>query len=398
MEDNDKLEKTPGKASENVTASTETVGEKADMKTPAETESTDKKATPEPKAKPKPKKKSPVEVPKDPLLVTSSPHIHGKDSVSKIMWTVSACLAPAGLASVYIFGMRAFFIMFFCILGAVGSEYLWQKFTHRKITIKDGSAFLTGLLLAYNLPPTVDWWIPLTGSIFAVIVVKQFFGGLGMNIFNPALAARGFLLASWPQQMTTWARPIMGFGMDLVTGATPLDMVKQGRSEMFLEQFPNMGVMFQKLLWGDRGGSLGETCAILLILGGLYLIYKKYIDWQIPAVFIGSLSVFMLVASLFGGVKVLGGPVETVIFNMFAGGLILGAFFMATDYVTCPATVKGRMVFAVGCGVLTGIIRLWGGLPEGVCYSILIMNAFTPLIDDKIRPVVYGARKEAPAV
>ena len=404
MDDKDKIEKTPGGGPKESTAKSGAPEEKgqsgktgADGEASAAPKPEPEKKPPADKPKPKPKKKSPVEVPGHRFTVTSSPHIHGKDSVSKIMWTVSACLAPAGLASIYIFGMRAFFIMFFCILGAVGSEYLWQKYNHQKITIKDGSAFLTGLLLAYNLPPTVDWWLPLIGSAFAVIVVKQFFGGLGMNIFNPALAARGFLLASWPQQMTTWAKPIMGFSMDLVTGATPLDMVKQGKSDLFLNEFQDSGVMLQKLLWGARGGCIGETCAVLLLLGGAYLIYKKYIDWQIPAAYTGTLAVFMLIASMAGGVKILDGPLETVLFNMFTGGLILGAFYMATDYVTCPATVKGRVIFAVGCGLLTGIIRLWGGLPEGVCYSILIMNAFTPLIDDKIRPVIYGAKKEAQA-
>jgi electron transport complex protein RnfD len=324
-------------------------------------------------------------------MVASSPHVTGSESISKIMWTVSACLAPAALAGVYIFGPRALIVIILGILGAVGSEYAWQKLTKRKITISDGSAFLTGLLLAMNLPPGSAWWMPLIGSAFAIIVAKQFFGGLGMNIFNPALVARGFMLASWPQEMTTWASPVLGFSFDLTTSATPLDMVKQGRVEMFQKEFPNMGVMLNKLLWGVQGGCIGETCAILLILGGAFLIFKKYIDWQIPAAYVGTLALFVLA---FGAGKCGLDHTATVLFHMFSGGLMLGAFFMATDYVTCPATLKGRVIFAVGCGLLTGIIRLWGGYPEGVCYSILIMNAFTPLIDDKTRPCVYGVRKE----
>ncbi|MFP4497784.1 MAG: RnfABCDGE type electron transport complex subunit D [Vulcanimicrobiota bacterium] len=333
-------------------------------------------------------------MPSEKYNVSSSPHIFGKDSVSKIMWTVNICLAPAGLASIYIFGMRAFFIIFLSILGAVGAEYLWQRATHKPITIKDGSAFLTGLLLAYNLPPTVSWWLPLLGSAFAIIIVKQFFGGLGMNIFNPALAARGFLLASWPQEMTTWAKPIMGFSIDLTTSATPLDMLKRSRdSEALIEQFrdnlPNAGAMLKRLVLGFHGGSLGETCALLLLIGAIYLIAKKYIDWQIPAVYIGTVIVLSLVFKFGRGYL---DVLETIIFSTFSGGLILGAFYMATDYVTCPATVKGRMIFAAGCGIITFVIRMWGGYPEGVCYSILVMNAFVPLIDDYVKPEVYGAK------
>lgn len=356
------------------------------------------------KAAPK-KKKSAVELPGERFAVTSSPHVLGKESTSKIMWTVSACLAPAGLAGIYLFGLKAFFIIFFCILGAVGAEYAWQKLMKQKITIADGSAFLTGLLLAYNLPPNVEWWLPIVGGAFAVIIVKQVFGGLGNNIFNPALAARGFLMASWPVQMTTWTAPVYGFFKkitDADTTATPLNLVKMavedpGKLKEFEAIFSQDGVftnaiMFKRLLLGMRGGCIGETCAVLLILGALYLIYKKYIDWQIPAVYIGTVAVLSL---LFGGGR--GGmePVTFMIFNIFSGGLILGAFYMATDYVSIPSTVKGRMIFALGCGVIAWVIRMWGGLPEGVCYSILIMNAFTPMIDDKVRPRVYGFKKEA---
>lgn len=354
----------------------------------------EKPAKKKPSVKPKKKeKKSPVIRPRESYLVTSSPHIFGKDTVSKIMWTVTACLALPGIFSIYIFGIRAFFIIALGIIGAVGAEFVWQKLNHKKVTIADGSAFLTGLLLAFNLPPTSEWWMPLVGSAFAIIIVKQFFGGLGMNIFNPALAARGFLVASWPQQMSTWAKPVRDFfAVDLVTKATPLDLIKRSAEnpqllDEFRESFPNGMVMLKEFLLGFRGGCVGETCALLLILGGLYLIWKKYIDWQIPVTYIATVGVF---AIIFGREPFNGQVLPTLIFHIFSGGLILGAFFMATDYVTTPSTVKGRVIFALGCGILTGVIRMWGGFPEGVCYSILIMNGFVPIIDNKTRPRVYG--------
>lgn len=341
----------------------------------------------------KPPAKKVVEEPKERYLVSSSPHIYGKDNVSKIMWTVSICLAPAGLYGIYLFGIQALLAMISCIAGAVGAEYAWQKLTGKKVTIKDGSAFLTGLLLAYNLPPSVPLWLPFVGGFFAIIIVKQFFGGLGYNIFNPALAARGFLLASWPQQMTTWWKPgAWRLPIDARTAATPLALMKENKIAEFLEGLSDKGI-FSTMFFGGRGGSIGEMCAFLLLLGGIYLIIKKYIDWQIPAAFIGTVAVLMPVFYGIGGQVNPMDLFSTVIFSIFSGGLILGAFYMATDYVTCPATVKGRIIFAIGCGVLTSVIRRWGGLPEGVCYSILIMNAFVPLIDDKVKTSVYGVSR-----
>jgi len=374
-------------------------------KVTAKEETTDKSVP----VKKKPKKKV-IKAPEEQYVVSSSPHIFGKDNVSKIMWTVSACLAPAGIAGIYIFGIRVLAIIIVSILGAVAAEYAWQKITGKPVTINDGSAFLTGLLLAYNLPPSVPLWLPLVGSFFAIIIAKQLFGGLGFNIFNPALAARGFLLASWPQQMTTWWQPRYWqpvksiLSWDGITKATPLflmkDLINNGKLEGFREfisRFPSIGKLAWALLWGNRGGCIGETCAILLILGGLYLIYKKYIDWQVPVAYIGTVAVLL---PIFYGSKgnIMDIP-TTVIFSTLTGGLILGAFYMATDYVTTPSTVKGRVIFAIGCGILTSIIRRWGGLPEGVCYSILIMNAFTPLIDARVRTRVYGVfkKKESPA-
>lgn len=378
---------------------------------PPEKKSPKKAEGKKPPVKKKPKKKV-IKAPEEQYVVSSSPHIFGKDSVSKIMWTVSACLAPAGIAGIYIFGIRVLAIILVSILGAIAAEYAWQKITGKPVTIKDGSAFLTGLLLAYNLPPSVPLWLPLVGSFFAIIIVKQLFGGLGFNIFNPALAARGFLLASWPRQMTTWWQPRYWqpakglLSWDGITKATPLflmkDLMNDGKVEGFKEfiaRFPSIGKFIWALLWGNRGGCLGETCAILLILGGLYLIYKKYIDWQIPVAYIGTVAVLLPIFYSFGkNANIMDIP-TTVIFSTLTGGLMLGAFYMATDYVTTPSTVRGRIIFAIGCGVLTTIIRRWGGFPEGVCYSILIMNAFTPLIDAKVRTKVYGIfkKKEKPA-
>lgn len=349
------------------------------------------------KKKPAPKKQAEPEAPQKQYLVTSSPHIFSKDSVSKIMWTVNLCLVPAGAMAVWIFGPRILLVTLFSILGAVGSEFLWQKITKQPITIKDGSALMTGLLLAYNLPPGVPFWIPLIGSAFAIIISKQLFGGLGNNIFNPALIGRAFLLASWPVIMTTWQTP--GNHDISVTSATPLNLMKQGKLAMWNligEGIPR-SEMYWKLFVGVRGGCIGETAAFLLLLGGAYLIYKKYIDWQIPAAYIGTVAILCPVFYTLAKVNNPLNFLDTVYFSIFSGGLILGAFFMATDYVTTPSTLKGRIIFAVGCGLLTSIIRAIGGYPEGVCYSILIMNAFAPLIDAKTKSQAFGVTKEKKA-
>jgi electron transport complex protein RnfD len=310
------------------------------------------------------------------------------------MWTVSACLAPAGIAGIYIFGFSALWVIISCLAGALLSEYAWQKLNKKPVTIKDGSAFLTGLLLAYNLPPGVPIWAAFLGSAFAIIIVKHLFGGLGNNIFNPALAARGFLLMSWPEAMTTWWKPFhYSLQSDAITTATPLAMMKSGHLQEFIDSFPTLGKMFSALLWGTRGGCLGETCSVLLILGGIYLIYKKYIDWQIPVTYMATVGVLSLLFYSIG-MKSPMDLIATLTFSLFSGGLVLGAFFMATDYVTIPATLRGRIIFALGCGILTAVIRRWGGLPEGVCYSILIMNSLVPLIDSKIRMKAYGTSKE----
>lgn len=320
------------------------------------------------------------------LTVSTSPHIRSEESISKIMWTVNAALAPAALFSVYQFGMGALINMIICIGAAVLTEYLILKWQQKPMVVGDGSAFLTGLLLAMNIPSTLPWYMPLLGAVVAIGIAKHTMGGLGYNIFNPALVGRAFLLASWPIAMTTW--PSMQSKVDGMTSATPLGVLKLQGYEKLVQMFGDQATMYKSLFFGTRSGSMGETSALLLILGGLFLIYKGYIKWHVPVFMIGTVG---LMTFIFGGKAGLftGDP----ILNMMSGGLILGAFFMATDMVTIPITIKGQIIFAVGAGLLTVLIRLLGGYPEGVCYAILLMNCVTPLIDRLVKPVKYGARR-----
>lgn len=318
------------------------------------------------------------------LTVSASPHIRCDESISKIMWTVNATLAPAALFSVYQFGVKALMTMVICIAAAVATEYLVQRWQNKPVTVNDGSAVLTGLLLGMNIPSTVPWYMPLFGSVVAIAIAKHTMGGLGYNIFNPALIGRAFMVASWPVAMTTW--PEMASKVDGVTSATPLGILKLQGYEKLVAVFGDKMEMYKSLFIGTRSGSMGETSALLLILGGLYLIYRGYINWRVPVFMIGTVGALTWAfgghAGLFSGDPIL---------NMMSGGLILGAFFMATDMVTIPITVKGQVVFAVGAGLLTVLIRLLGGYPEGVCYAILLMNSVTPLIDRLIKPEKYGA-------
>lgn len=294
------------------------------------------------------------------------------------MWTVNAALAPAALFSVYRFGVSALTTMLICIIVAVATEYLIQKWREQPVTVNDGSAFLTGLLLAMNIPAGLPWYMPVFGTVSAIAIAKHTMGGLGYNIFNPALVGRAIMLASWPVAMTTW--PDMTSKVDGVTSATPLGILKLQGYEKLVEVFGDKATMYQSLFTGMRSGSMGETSALLLILGGVYLIYRGYINWQIPVVMIGTVGAL---TAIFG---------HDPLMHMMSGGLILGAFFMATDMVSIPITVKGRILFAAGAGALTVLIRLLGGYPEGVCYAILLMNCVTPLIDLWLRPVKFGAR------
>ena len=313
----------------------------------------------------------------DKLIVSTSPHLRSKDTTTKIMWSVFLALVPSGIAALWIFGAPALRVIIISVATCVLTEFFIQKASGREVTIKDGSAALTGLLLAYNLSAGVPFWIPIIGGVFAIAIVKQAFGGLGRNIFNPALAARAFLLASWPKHMTSFVKP---FSPDAVTAATPLMIFKEGNANVIAD----LGLNYWDLFLGRRGGCLGEVCIIALVIGAAYLLWKRYIWWQAPISFIvtvGVLSWIFGINGFFNG---------DVFFNILSGGLILGAFFMATDYVTSPLTKTGQLIFGIGCGIITFVIRKVGGYPEGVSYSILIMNAAVPLIDRHIRPRIYG--------
>lgn len=313
---------------------------------------------------------------KNKLTVSVSPHLHMKnESVGKIMWLVVASLAPAGIAGVWIFGPRSLWVIMISIVSALGTEAGLQVMTKKKVTVIDGSAFLTGLLLAYNLPPHVPFWLPVVGSIFSIAIGKQVFGGLGQNIFNPALAGRVFLMASWPKYMTAFTAPM---AYTPVTQATPLAALREGK---IMEQ-----LSYWDLFGGNRGGCIGEVCIAALLVGAAFLLWKGYISWHIPGSYLITTALFVYV---FGPKGFFTGD---WLFHLLTGGLVLGAFFMATDYVTSPLTHRGHIIFGIGCGLLTAIIRLWGGYPEGVSYAILMMNAATPLIDRYTPSRIYGTR------
>jgi len=322
---------------------------------------------------------------KDRLIVSASPHLHKKESVSRIMWLVVASLIPAGAAGVFIFGTGALWVIILGVVSAIAAEAILQLFTKRKVSVLDGSAVITGLLLAYNLPPKVPFWLPIVGSFFAIAIGKQIFGGLGQNIFNPALVGRVFLMASWPKYMTTFTQPLRagaGFtnplNYDAVTSATPLAALKEGK---LLEH-----ISYLDLFLGKRGGCIGEVCILALLLGAIFLLIRGYISWHIPTTYILTVGLFTYI---FGQKGLFTGD---WLFHILSGGLILGAFFMATDYVTSPLTCKGQIFFGVGCGLITAIIRLWGGYPEGASYAILMMNAATPIIDRYTKIRVYGTK------
>jgi len=323
----------------------------------------------------------------DSYHVSTSPHVHSGESVSRIMWTVSAALVPAGLAGIYVFGFWAFLVIAVCVGVAVGCEALYEKLMGQKLTVADGSAFLTGLLLAYNLPPAIPLWQAAIGAAFAVLVGKMIFGGLGFNIFNPALIGRAFLLASWPLSMTSFLKPAYyPFSLDtILTSPTPLALLKEGRLADLQKLFD--GGSYYQLFYGLRPGCIGEVCTLFLLLGGLFLIARGYINWQIPAGFILTVGVL---SWAFGGKGLFHGD---PFFHMMSGGLILGAFFMATDYVTIPLTLRGRIIFGIGCGAITVLIRQIGGYPEGVCYAILLMNSVSTFLDKRFRPPIFGASR-----
>lgn len=305
------------------------------------------------------------------LIVSASPHVHANSSVRTVMGDVLIALVPALAAAVYFFGPRALILTAVTAASAVTSEYVWQRLLGRPVTIGDGSAVLTGVLLAFNVPPTFPLWMAAIGGAFAVVIVKQFFGGLGKNVVNPALAARAFLLASWPGAMTTWT-------VDGLSSATALGILKEGGQAL-----PSMMDLFV----GHVGGCLGETSALALLVGAAWLFWRRVITPEIPVVYIATTALFTWILGRDGFFT------GNALYEILSGGLFLGAIFMATDYVTSPMTVKGRAVFAFGCGLLTALIRLYGSYPEGVSFAILLMNLVTPLIDRGFRPRRFGEVK-----
>jgi len=307
------------------------------------------------------------------LSVTSSPHLRDSHaSTRRIMQDVCIALAPAGIAGVVLYGMNAAMLIAVAVITAVLAEWAFQKLTKQHTTIGDWSAVVTGLLLAYNLPADAPLWIAAVGSIIAIVLVKQLFGGIGANFMNPALAARAILFVSWTGIMAKY--PATQY-MDVATSATPLNTLGGG----------SIGnLQFMDLLLGNCGGVLGETCKIAIIAGGLYLLARNVIDWRIPVTFIATVFVCYLIKD----------GAEMALYQVFAGGLLLGAFFMATDYATSPTTNVGRIIMGVGCGLLLFVIRAFASYPEGCSFAILFMNVCTPLIDKFTMPKPFGEVKK----
>jgi electron transport complex protein RnfD len=312
------------------------------------------------------------------LVVSASPHLRDRLNAAKVMWWVVAALLPAAAASVWIFGWRSLVVQLLSVAACLAVEVLCQLAFKRPISIGDGSAVVTGMLLAFTCPVTSPWWMMLIGAVVAIFLVKQLFGGIGYNIFNPALAARAMLLSSWPVAMTAWSQPVRSFlRADAVTAATPLGLMKEAArtgsafsAPSYLDQF-----------LGNIPGSLGETCKVALLAGAVLLIILKIVDWRTPLSFLAALAAL---SALFG---------RNPLFDVLSGGAVLGAFFMATDMVTSPTTRTGRWIFGAACGLLTALTRAYGGFPEGVCYAILFMNCLNPLIEQYVRPRRFGTRE-----
>lgn len=322
----------------------------------------------------------------DLLTVSPSPHIKHKDTTRSVMRDVLIALTPALIWACYVFGTRAVTVVALCIASAVFFEWLTQKLLHRPITIGDCSAAVTGMLLGFNLPSSVPWWMCVVGSAFAIVIVKQLFGGIGKNFMNPALAARVFLF-SWPSQLATFPTAFERLHLwqltvsdvDAIASATPLSMIRGGQiSELSLSD----------LFFGNIGGCIGEVSTLLLIIGGIYLLCRRVITWHIPVAYLGTVALLSLFLAPVGT-----GAVEYMLLQLCSGGLMLGAIFMATDYVTSPVTPRGRLIFGVGCGLITVLIRTFGSYAEGVSFSILIMNSLVWYIDSFTRPCVFGGGK-----
>jgi electron transport complex protein RnfD len=332
------------------------------------------------------------EVTSELLVISSSPHAHDGSSVDRIMWDVVMALTPALLAAIFFFGLDALRLVGVCVATCLLTEWSCRKMMKRPNTLSDWSAVVTGILLAFNLPPGLPTWMAVAGSVFAIAIAKQVFGGLGYNPFNPALAARAFMLISFTGAMTTWSKSswpalLAGYEADAMTTATPLGFIKEAmKSGQSLPNFTSQSL--QDFFFGNMNGCIGETSALALLLGAAYLFYRKVITWHIPVTYIATVFVYAAVLRYFWPNEAI-----TPLAHVLSGGLFLGALFMATDMVTSPVTKRGMLVFGIGCGVLTMLIRTskTGAYPEGVSFAILIMNAFTPLINRVTRNKVFGS-------
>ena len=307
------------------------------------------------------------------LRLSTGPHILARENTQGIMLDVLIALLPATAAGLYLFGLRAAWILAIAVASAVIAEALWQKLSGQKVTVNDLSAVVTGLLLAFNLPATIPLWQAALGGVVAIVVAKQMFGGIGQNFVNPALAGRIVLMGSFPAEMNNWVEPLRWSGADAVSSATPLALLSSGGDISTYTK--------TELLFGMRPGCLGETCALALLLGFVYLVARRVISPIVPVTFVGTVFV---VTWLCG---------QDPVYHILSGGLLLGAIFMATDYTTSPVNKAGKVVFAVGCGLLTVLIRLCGSLPEGVSFAIVIMNILVPLIERFTRPLPFGEKR-----
>ena len=308
------------------------------------------------------------------LTVASSPHIRGNFRTNRIMMDVVLALLPALAVGIWAFGVRALLVSLVCVASAVAAEWFYSVVTRKRNTIVDGSAVVTGLLLAMTLPATVPCWQAAVGSVFAIIVIKALCGGLGQNIFNPALAGRAFLMLAWPASLVRY----QALGVDGVTAATPLH-------HMVMPALPEESLL--DMFLGNTPGSIGEISSLALLLGGAYLVYRKVISIRIPAAYLGTVAVLTLIFSKAGN------PVSWMLYSLLSGGVMLGAIFMATDYATSPVTPKGQIIYGIGCGVLTVFFRYFGLYPEGVTYAILLMNACVWVIDRYTAPRRFGVKK-----
>lgn len=322
------------------------------------------------------------------LTVTSSPHLRSPETTTGIMLDVIIALSPSLIAAICIFGWRSLLVTCVTVATCVVSEYLSRKIMRRDNTISDLSAVVTGILLAFNLPVTIPLWMAAIGSVVAIVVVKQFFGGIGCNFINPALVGRIVLMMSFPTAMSSWAVPLAWRSGSAVTAATPMAQLSSVLDAGVSAQSLNAAGLpsLTEMLLGVRGGSLGEVCALTLILGGLYLIIRRVISPAIPLCYIGTVAVIMLIAGK--------GNLTFMAYELLGGGLLLGAIFMATDYTTSPLTFKGKIIYAVGCGLVTALIRLFGNMPEGVSFSIILMNILVPHIEKLTAPRPFGRRRE----